>query len=299
MLYKYVTFNRARVLLTTQHIRLTQPSDFNDPFELHPEFQMMSQEDIAALPPAIDENGEVVKGMRQLTPEAMQRMLSAVLPHIARMQSVYQQFPETSFAIDNNAVGRDYYDRNFGILSLTETPDNLLMWAHYADSHRGMVVGFEESHAFFQGPDIVPGLPRLNKVEYNLKRPVLSLSTREHPKVFLRKSTEWAYEKEWRLIRPLKEASMTTERDGSVPLCLFGVPKDAIKMVITGALMAGSEHHELRDILSADSMLSHVKAHHALLSKEHYKLDIHPALTEEERQKRLGWKVMSAKPLDI
>lgn len=150
MLYKYMTFQRAHVLLTTRHIRLTQPCDFNDPFELHPEFQLMSREDIAALPPAIDENGEVIKGMRQLTPEAMQSMLSAVLPHIARIQSAYQQFPEASFAIDNNAVGRDYYARNFGILSLTEAPDNLLMWAHYADSHRGVVIGFDESHAFFK-----------------------------------------------------------------------------------------------------------------------------------------------------
>jgi hypothetical protein len=299
MLYKYVTFHRAQLFLTTGQIRLTQPSDFNDPFELHPEFQLMSREDIAALPPALDEKDEIVEGMRQLTPEAMRRMMSAVVPHLARMAPTHQRFPGASFAIDNNAVGRDYYDQHFGVLSLTETPDNLLMWAHYADNHRGVVVGFDEASPFFQGPEIVAGLLRLNRVEYNQKRPVLSVSTRDNPKVFLRKSTEWAYEKEWRLIRPLNEAETSIARDGSAPLCLFGVPKDAIQLVITGSQMVPFEQQELCNLCATNPMLTHVKVHHALLSKEQYELEIHPTLTEEVQQKRLRGKAMFAKPMDI
>jgi hypothetical protein len=38
MLYKYVTASRAMDILRTQRICFTQPSEFNDPFELHPEF---------------------------------------------------------------------------------------------------------------------------------------------------------------------------------------------------------------------------------------------------------------------
>ena len=36
-----------------------------------------------------------------------------------------------------------------GILCLTEVPDSLLMWAHYADSHKGFLVGFNTTHTFF------------------------------------------------------------------------------------------------------------------------------------------------------
>jgi len=35
------------------------------------------------------------------------------------------------------------YIRKFGLYCLTEMPDDLLMWAHYADSHRGICLQFK------------------------------------------------------------------------------------------------------------------------------------------------------------
>ncbi len=299
MLFKYFSFARALDILRFQKIRLTQPSDFNDPFEMYPEFQLMSQEDIAELPPALDEQGNVVPGMRQLTPEALNRMMAAVHPHLVRMAPIHQQHPGATFAIDNNAVGREYYDQRFGVLSLTETPDNLLMWSHYGDNHKGVVLGFDETHPFFLGAEIVAGLSRLNRVEYNQRRPVLSVTTRDNPKIFLRKSTEWAYEKEWRLIRPLSEATDTQPRENLIPVCLFEVPQDAVKLVITGSQMIQNEYQELCNYCATTPTLAHTRIHHILLSKEHYVLEVHPALTEEEQMKQLQGKVMSAKPFEV
>lgn len=299
MLYKYVNYERANALLTTKQIRFTQPSDFNDPFELHPEFQLMSREDIADLPPALDESGNVIAGMRQLTPEALQRMMSAVMPHLARMAPVHAQHPGASFAIDNNAVGREYYDQHFGILSLTESPDNLLMWAHYGDNHKGVVIGFDEQHLFFKGAEIVVGLNCLNKVEYNQKRPVLSPTTQKNPKVFLRKSTEWAYEKEWRLIRSLNAAATVVPKDNIPSVYLFDVPVEAIRVIITGSQMQPDQYQEICALRTESADLQHMKIHHAQLSKEEYALEIHPALTEEEERERLKGKAMSAKSFDI
>lgn len=299
MLFKYCSFARAIEILRTQKIRLTQPSDFNDPFEMHPDFQLMSQEDIEELPPVLDENGNAIKEMRQLTPEALNRMLAAVHPHLTRTAPIHQQHPGVAFAINNNAVGRDYYDEHFGILSLTESPVNLLMWSHYGDSHKGVVLGFDEMHPFFQGAEIVVGLARLNRVEYNQKRPVLSPTTRNNPKVFLRKSTEWAYEKEWRLIRPLVEATDTKPRENRIPVCLFELPPDAIKMVITGSQMIPSQYQEFCGYCTTTPTLSHTRIHHSQLSKENYELEVHPALTEEEQAKRLQGRALSAKPFTI
>lgn len=296
MLFKYVSFKRALDILKSQRIRLTQPSDFNDPFELHPEFQLMSQEDIADLPPALDEQGNVIPGMRQLTHAAINRMVAAVLPHLAQVAPVHQG---AAFSIDNNAVGRKYYDTNFGILSLTETPDNLLMWSHYGDSHRGVVLGFDEAHPFFRGAEIVAGLSRLNKVEYNQKRPVLSPSSQNNPKVFLRKSTEWDYEREWRLVRPLSEAAHTLPRENLTPICLFEIPHNSIEIIITGSQMMPSECQELCSYCVATPTLSSTRLHHALLSKERYEVEVHPALSEEEQAERRQGRVMSAKPLDV
>jgi hypothetical protein len=299
MLFKYCSFRRAIEILRSAKIRLTQPSDFNDPFEMHPEFQLMSKEDIAELPPARDEQGNILPGMRQLTPEAMHRMFSAVLPHLARMAPIHEQYPGATFAISNNAVGRDYYDQNFGVLSFTETPDNLLMWSHYGDSHRGVVLGFDEAHPFFQGAEIIAGLSRLNKVEYNQKRPVLSSTTRDNPKVFLRKSTEWAYEKEWRLIRPLSEAAEIIPRENLLPLCLFDIPQDAVKLIISGSQMIQNEQQELCNYCANTPALGHTRIHHMLLSTEHYEIEVHPALIEEEQTKRMQGKIMSAKSFEI
>jgi hypothetical protein len=38
---------------------------------------------------------------------------------------------------------------NTGILALTRTPTNPLMWAHYADNHRGLVIGIDAEAAGF------------------------------------------------------------------------------------------------------------------------------------------------------
>lgn len=47
------------------------------------------------------------------------------------------------FGLACNVFGGLFADRMndlIGLLCLTEKPDNLLMWAHYADSHAGFVV---------------------------------------------------------------------------------------------------------------------------------------------------------------
>lgn len=43
----------------------------------------------------------------------------------------------------------DGLGKKIGILSLTENPSNLLMWAHYANSNQGFVIAFDSSHEFF------------------------------------------------------------------------------------------------------------------------------------------------------
>lgn len=47
-------------------------------------------------------------------------------------------------------MGKNYiWAEKTGILSLTRTPANALMWAHYADKHQGMVIGINAETARF------------------------------------------------------------------------------------------------------------------------------------------------------
>ena len=61
--------------------------------------------------------------------------------------------------LDNSSHSNDVATRIEGIkkllviLSLTRTPYNPLMWAHYGEEHRGFVIGYDVADEFFQSDD--------------------------------------------------------------------------------------------------------------------------------------------------
>lgn len=104
-----------------------------------------------------------------------------------------------------------------GVISLTESPDNLLMWSHYAEDHQGVVIelDIDQSDPFqlFNVAHIATSSDAMfDKVNYRKKRPYdglfLAASIQEIAKhYYLTKSDEWMYEKEWRYIIPFTSAN--------------------------------------------------------------------------------------------
>ena len=47
----------------------------------------------------------------------------------------------------------EHFRDKIGVLSLTADPANAVMWAHYADQSRGVCVGIEFDHPFFESCD--------------------------------------------------------------------------------------------------------------------------------------------------
>ncbi|WP_198155384.1 DUF2971 domain-containing protein [Moritella sp. JT01] len=104
-----------------------------------------------------------------------------------------------------------------GIVSLSETPDNLLMWSHYAQEHKGAVVEFfidetDPLSIFNISKCPISSDAKLGKVNYRKRRnypfnvDAESLEPiRTH--YYLTKSDEWIYEKEHRFIIPATEAN--------------------------------------------------------------------------------------------
>src|SRR5262249_23664427 len=106
-------------------------------------------------------------------------------------------------------------------LSLSEEALNTTMWSHYADSHRGFVIGFDEKHPYFAARNEFEF--GLQKVTYANRRYMLDLQRAANDddqafiddfvrNVILTKSDAWAYEKEWRLVRYPKDADMVFGR---------------------------------------------------------------------------------------
>lgn len=90
-----------------------------------------------------------------------------------------------------------------GICCFSTSHKEPLMWSHYADSHRGMCVGYD----FKRVPE-----PQVSRVEYGWDR-IIRTSTiwkaifekdidakkTINDKLFLRKASQWKYEKEYRI----------------------------------------------------------------------------------------------------
>ncbi|MGF1761865.1 DUF2971 domain-containing protein [Aliivibrio kagoshimensis] len=184
----------------------------------------------------------------------------------------------------------DVFFLNHGVISFTETRDNLLMWAHYAEQHQGMVIEFDSKHEFFSSKYVTKNNShegRLSRVLYRKER--LASVNNYLMELYLHKSDEWAYEKEHRLILDLVTADKKLIHKNKVDsfsvvlnmdfqaekqrhsdliaipehqarshyllrhkdvLCMYEVPKEAIKSVTFGCNADESLINTARDYLS-------------------------------------------------
>lgn len=282
MLYKYVSLSRKSIL-EDGLIRFSQPSVFNDPFDLNPNFSLMAEEDF--INPNNDPNG----GRHAATPVAINLMMETLALGIQAETSKYAGSPGT-YALRPNAIARSTLDSMYGVLSLTNSPENLLMWTHYADSHNGFVLQLDESHEFF-GSKSIDGVEfGLTKVEYSDSRPVLTHRSIKSPTVLYRKSPEWTYENEWRLVRPLSDADKTIDSK-PYPIALFQIPFEAIKGVIVGVAVSHEERVKMFELLGT-SERKHITIFQTRLCDENYQLKIDPPLDGKVDQDALNGRVL-------
>ncbi len=219
ILYKYVSFDLAKKILTNSSVRFTQPQYFNDPFDL----------------PAYPE-------MRSENP------VNDIFSRLAVMGK-------------NMA-----WARNTGILSLTRTPTNPLMWSHYAGEHRGMVIGIDVVRAGLtcetsnlipaQYGSVIyvsvrPNQPFIDQPKTGLAVGATHHFPREHyeklQRLFLHKPLCWSYEEEVRVVKCLNglsaESSETESGKFKINECesgtrhLYTLPQDSIREVYFGFRM--------------------------------------------------------------
>lgn len=234
-------------------IRFTQPAAFNDPFEFKPCIE--SEISQAHLRSYVEKNfDEILKRELKEYPilsgslsyEGAVELLSPLKSRLSELFQLLQPkyLPSVSSAIDSA------FNKNVGVLSLSEVSDSLLMWGHYTENHEGFVVGFDQGHQFFsvrRGPDDDFGF--LRQVKYCQNRPNVSLADTTGADWFETKSTEWAYEREWRMMRVLNAAERQLDI-APYPVCLFSFPVDAVAEIIIG-LRSSSELRSRLKSLSA------------------------------------------------
>ena len=162
-----------------------------------------------------------------------------------------------------------------GISCFSETPENILMWSHYADDHKGVCIGFSIRWLIQSLRLVKPGgildfagvkdqcVPLV--VQYQNTLPVWEAGLGNSiDDVFSAKAYCWAYEQEWRIFA-LNAANKKQN---------FMSP--AFAEVILGARM--SEQDETRLVRSVvnrkDNAYRAVKFMKAKTSRDEYKMEI-------------------------
>lgn len=215
--YKYVSASTALIILENNSLRWSHPSLFNDSFELQ----------IGTIPSC--NSIELSRAMKRQAAVKFRQCLNETadkkfpIGHFIDAKYTWPKFLNVCQGLVNEIELKfQYYSkgyvetlaeiyRDIRILCIAEHYDNMLMWAHYADSHRGAVLRFSVQNSEEADDPFVMA----QKVQYsdqplqltNADEIVASiLSTNDiplqhyFPTHCYVKHDVWKYEDEWRLI---------------------------------------------------------------------------------------------------
>jgi hypothetical protein len=138
-------------VLRNLRLKITPPNQFNDPFELAPrmEDELSREKAFDALTEprvlAITYRQMVASGQFAGSFEEFSRAIQERSELLAG--GLIEGYPESAAEFRHTHVHT--VSTEFGLLCLSEPPDDILMWSHYTRHHKGLVIGFESAHAFF------------------------------------------------------------------------------------------------------------------------------------------------------
>jgi len=176
--------------------------------------------------------------------------------------------------------------REVGIFSLSSNPDSLLMWAHYADSHRGILIELDseklESHFSNKNKSTYSEFGKIHKIKYSKTRPGpegvngLLLPNKQIPLSFLQKSIEWEYENEYRIFMETKDCDES--KGDKSEINMFRIPEDSIKRIIIGTGISDGNiirkiKVDLQEAKARNSKLRHVEIARSSMDHNTYSLD--------------------------
>lgn len=263
-LYKYLgpDLDRASQILGNLRIRFSQVSVVNDVDELQPPYNGK------VAPRAEIERSVRERFPRQYPEEYAERCAALGLPGAQRwMEQNASQWADVVEANYEKSVREAYamWNRNFGLLSLSETATSKLMWSFYSDGGRGFVVEFDPSHEWFNCKMADNDSYRhIRQVRYVVDREPMYFASKEDAAtrdeaVLYTKTIEWEFEEEWRIIRGFKEAKEMKGQDTyQNEIFLFEIPPSAIRAVILGYRTTPQREKELREIVNTNANLRHV-----------------------------------------
>lgn len=174
-LYKYQSYNCHSIEnLIKRQIYFPKPLELNDPFDCNVQFNFSL---------TTEEEFKSVCNKFDLPYSGNPADIDDLAKRI--MEKKLQEFKKMGVACFSQ--------------SCTNKPENILLWSHYADGHKGFCLEFDTTFYPFQGLEInIQGVHY--KKEYPSTRSALAIFGNIWIDPLITKSSEWAYEREWRLI---------------------------------------------------------------------------------------------------
>lgn len=230
-LYKYRSVKSAIEFLKNSSIYFSNYKDFNDPFE------------------------SACKKKYDFTPveyfEAFQRWGVNPFSAVLKVEEII------SGHVNGEDLQRQVTDlilNGFAYFCMAKEPDNILMWSHYADSHKGVCFKFD----LLQDDTFLNTVP----VDYNSEYLEFDTLNDNPAPIITRKSPNWSYEQEHRTI--------TTDIKG-----LHQINKEVLVEIIFGCRTLKRNRTRIRNLVMSNGF-NCVSFSEAVVNPEAYKLDIHP-----------------------
>lgn len=252
-MHKYVVPERIDVV-ENGCIRFTQAAALNDPFENNPCFSVFS------------------KSLR----ERSRRLLKNVEGRFRAHDAVTTGILIPKMVSDKTTEYQRNLRAKYPMLSLTKKRNNLLMWSHYANAHRGFVMGFDSDHSFFHREKPRTMSP-LREVKYSRKRLVLPayeecVTEDVSHIIFLTKSKYWSYEQELRMFAQPKYANVVLKGDDGLDIYLFKFPQESLKEIIFGHQVQADLKRRISEIVKRQ--YSQVELFETRLNETDFDLDV-------------------------
>jgi len=228
-LYKYQPYNVQTLdNLKNQVLWFSKPAQFNDPF------------DCRVVPSSIGPLGE--RDWRQL----FQQVRSAATQ---AGHSLPFERPDADFrAAVEHGLQKSFEEnvsrfQRHGVACFSARVDDLLLWSHYAEGHRGFCLEFDTTYAPFRQARPVQyaeAFPTLNADE------ITEVFSRANPepqmKFLFTKSRCWEYEQEWRVTHP--EGGTAYRFDPAALTAVYlGCEMEEVHQEVIARLLAGAPAH--------------------------------------------------------
>jgi hypothetical protein len=255
-IFKYLGKIASEYFLNDQTIRVSQPKALNDPFELIPEFVITDD--------SLKDNTEYTCKF------IIDKQTSSYKNYLLKVRSTETQKEK----IDSNKI-LSQLNKEIGVICFTRAdtllPVNLLMWAHYSESHQGISVEFNDNCDFIK---------MAREVHYVKNRPVIDAKFLIENKTvsiddLYFKSQDWQYENEVRITKKLSNCRDSGKQDSIGQLIyLIDIPIDSIKCIYLGC----NSSQSLKSAAIKLHRTSGVKFMFLRVHNEEYKLISYTAL---------------------